>query len=195
MSRSQMGQVYSTASGQQATNEAAAQTARTQEQQGISGYQSQLAKYAGENPYVQGGEYQTAQNQALSQTAGGIGEAAKAAGQAQARRTGQNAAAGVAGGEAAAQDAAREMMKAQGEAGTERIGGEAGYNKSVLAGYGEVPGMEATLASGAQQAAGGELSAEEEAAKQPSFMDQMGQMLIQNEEDASKAASQAAVAG
>ena len=100
MSRAQQGAIESTESADSAASTTAATTSQTEEQADINQNQSQLAKFAADNPYVQGGTMQTAENQELSNTADATAAAAAAKNQQQAQRTGQNAAAPVAAGEA-----------------------------------------------------------------------------------------------
>ena len=69
MSRAQETQAFNTSSADQATNEAASQASDAATQAEIGAQQSQLAKFAAANPYVQGGQAQTVANQQLSGTA------------------------------------------------------------------------------------------------------------------------------
>jgi hypothetical protein len=76
------------------------------------------------------------------------------------------------------QENERNLSGQQAQAAETRIGDEAGYDKSVLAGYGEVPGMEEGVAKGEAGLYEGALGAEESAAKQPSFLDELGNDLM-----------------
>lgn len=178
MSRAQQGQTFDTASSQNQTNEANAQATEKREQGDIGNYQSQLSKFAAANPYVQGGEYATESNKELSNTADATAEAAKAEQQSLAQRTGQNPAAAIAAGEAEQQTAQRTLAGEEASATKDRLASGADYGKSVLAGAGAVPGMEHNLAALQQGAATGALNTQEDAAKTPSFMDELGQGLI-----------------
>src|ERR1700732_3697318 len=125
MSRAQQGAIESTATANSATDTAAANKSEAATQADIGNQQSQLAKFAANNPYVQGGQAQTVTKQQLSGTADATAEAAKAGGQALATRTGQNPAAAIAAGEAT-QQAAQRTPGAQGGGGNKRRGGGGG---------------------------------------------------------------------
>ena len=194
MSRSQEGQTFNTAAAQNATNSAGSQTAFNAvpgdiatEQGDIGTFQSQLGKFASANPYVQGGEFQTAQNQQLADTAAGVSDATKQAVEGASVRTGANVGGAVAGAEEAAQQAQRTMGGQVAGANQERIGQEAGYNEKALGGYQVVPGMQGQVTGQQEQLANqqgelaqGALSDEEKAAQTPSFMESLGQGLIQS---------------
>jgi hypothetical protein len=193
ISRAQQGQVFSTASGESATNEAAAQASEKAEQGDIESQQSQLAKFSANNPYVQGGQEQTLSNQQLSNTADATANAAKADNQQLAQRTGQNAAIGVAAGEEEQQQAQRTLGGQESSATQNRIGNEAGYNETALNAGNQIVGEQNQLANTEAGQAQGELGSEETAAQTPSFLDELGQGLIQGGEMAGGIATKAAM--
>ncbi len=178
MSRAQQGQTFDTASSESQTNEAAAQASEAAEQADISQNQSQLAKFAADNPYVEGGQMQTTENRQLSNTAESTAAAAGAKGQQQAQRTGQNAAAPIAAGEAEQQQAQRTLSSDEAAATQSRLASGAQYGQDVLKGGEAITGEEASLAGLQAGQAQGELSTQEQAAQQPSFLDELGQGLI-----------------
>jgi hypothetical protein len=178
MSRAQQGEVFSTEQANSATNESAAQTADQATQADIGNQQSQLAKFAAANPYVQGGQAQTVANQQLSGTADATAAAANAKNQQQAQRTGQNASSGVAAGEAEAQAAQRELGSQEAGATQSRLAAGSTYGQDVLSGQNQITAAQQNLASQESNAAQGQASTEESAAQTPSFMDELGQGLI-----------------
>jgi hypothetical protein len=182
LSRSQQSQVFSTAQGESSTNEANAQKSEQTEQQDINNQQSQLAKFAANNPYMQGGEFQNAQNQNIAGAADATAEASRAGLQAVATRTGQNPAAGNAAAEEIAREAQRTASSQQGNATAERIGSEAKYNQQGLADAGDIAREQESLASLQQGASQGELGTQEQAAQTPSFLDQLGSGLLSGAE-------------
>src|SRR6185437_1588112 len=104
-----------------------------------------LSKFASSNPYVQGGEFETATNKELADTANSTANAAKAHEQALAQRTGQNPQAAVAAGEAEQQAAQRTLADQEAKATEGRVGKEAGYNQQVLSAEAEPFSMENSL--------------------------------------------------
>lgn len=178
MSRSQQNQTFETAQQQNAENQATAKNAENEAQQDIGNYESQLSKFASSNPYVQGGEYQTAENQQLADTANSTANAAKAQAQSQAQRTGQNPQAAIAAGETEQQNAQRALADQQARATEGRIGDEAKYNQGVLQASAEPFSMENSLASLAANQANSELGTQEKAAETPGLLDQLTNDLI-----------------
>lgn len=178
MSRSQQTQTFNTASGESATNEANAQQSEQNEQQDINNQESQLAKFSANNPYVQGGEYQTAQNQTSSNTADANAAAGRATLQQQAERTGQNPQAANATASSLAQADERANAAQQANATTQRIGSEAGYNETGLSDAAKIAGEQESLASLQGGQAQGELGTSEQAANTPSFLDELGNGLV-----------------
>jgi hypothetical protein len=177
MSRAQQSQTFSTASGESAANETAAQGSEAKDQADIDSQESQLAKSAADNPFVQGGEFQTAENKTLAGAADATATGAAAQNQAQAKRTGENANAGVAAGEEEAQAAQRNLSAAGGEATAARIGSEAGYNKDVLGAEGSIAQQQEQLGALEGGQSQGELQTQEQAALTPSFLDELGRGL------------------
>jgi len=191
MSRSQESSVVDTAKGQNAGYYNNAQNSYSQAQTDVGNYEKQLADYAGDvskfsasNPYVKGGEFQTSTNQQLSNTADAGARSAGEALQGQALRTGQNTAGSIAATEAMEQQGTRDLASEEAKATQQRIGSEAGYNKEALDANQSlvsdtaVPAQLETTLSGQQGSlAGGALSTEEQAAKQPSWMDEFGNTL------------------
>lgn len=183
MSRAQQGQTFNTAQGENATDEANTQKSQAAEQTDINNEQSQLAKFAANNPYVQGGQFQTAQNQTIADSANASANAAKAGAQTQALRTGQNPAAANAAAITAAQNAERTASGEQGNATTERIGEESKYNQQGLTDANAITQQQENLASLQSGAAQGALGTQEQAAQTPSFLDELGSGLINGADD------------
>ena len=178
MSRAQQGQVFDT---EQANSKAATESATTSqaaEQADINQNQSQLAKFAANNPYVEGGQAQTLENRQIANTADATASAANAKNQMQAERTGQNAAAGVAAGEAEAQAAQREQGSQEASATASRLASGAQYGQDILQAGQGITAQQAALSSNLTGEAQGQAGVEEDAAKTPSFMDELGQGLI-----------------
>jgi hypothetical protein len=196
MSRAQEGQVVDTAKSQNQTLNANSTTAfgavpgDIATQQGdVNNFQSQLGKFAAANPYVQGGEFQTAQNQQLADTAAGVSDATKQAVEGASVRTGANVGGAVAGAEEAAQQAQRTMGGQVAGANQERIGQEAGYNEKALGGYQVVPGMQGQVTGQQEQLANqqgdlaaGALSTDEKASEMPSWLEDENAMINKSAE-------------
>lgn len=179
MSRSQQTQTFNTASQESATNEANAQKSEQNEQQDINQQESQLAKFSANNPYMQGGEFQSAQNKSLSNTADANAQAARAQLEQQALRTGQNPAAANATVSSLAQADERNLADQQAKANAQRISSEAGYNQQGVEDAAKIAAEQENLASLQGGQAQGELGAQEQAAQQPSFLDEFGNSLVQ----------------
>ena len=178
MSRSQQSEVFNTEQANSATNETAAQQSDAATQSDISSQQSQLAKFAANNPYVQGGQAQTVTNQQLSGAADATAAAAKAGNQQLAQRTGANASTGVAAGEAEQEAAQRTLGTQEANATQSRLAAGSAYGQDVLSGQNQITAAQQNLASQESNAAQGQASTEESAAQQSSFMDELGQGLI-----------------
>lgn len=175
MSRSQENQTFNTAQSEQNTNFSNAQKSEKADQNAIGQYSSALAKYASSNPYLQGGEYQTAQNQSLSNTADAESKAAANEMAQRAARTGQNPAAATAAEEEIAQQGQRDLSGNEAKTNADRIGSEAKYNEGVVAGTGKLSDMQERLAALQQAGSNSDLAAQQAAAKgNPSFMDTLG---------------------
>jgi hypothetical protein len=132
MSRQQQSQVLATGTADNATDQANAQQAVTAENADIGNYDQQLSKYAANNPYTEGGEFQTEQNKTLAANADVGSKAITNQVETQAQRTGQNAGAAVATAEEAARANERDLAAGEGSAETTRIGNDANYNAGVL---------------------------------------------------------------
>lgn len=171
MSRGQQGQVFNQTQGQSNQAFGQAENAYSTEQADIGDYQAQLGKYATENPYGVGGQFQSAQNEVIANTADASAQGAGARLQELSARTGQNPAGAIGATEAMEQSGERAQAGQEAEANTERIGDSANYNKGVLAGYGAVPGMENEIATGQGNLYGHSLGAEEQSAQTPSFLE------------------------
>lgn len=189
MSRSQQSTTFNTAQGENQTNEANAQSSEKATQADIGNQQSQLAKFAAGNPYVQGGEFATATNRELSNTADATANAARAAGQDQASRTGQNPAAANAAGEAEQQAAQRTLGSEEASATQSRLAAGAKYGQDVLGAGANITDEQARLAALQSGAAQGNLNTQEQAAQTPSFLDELGNSLIQGAGAAAKFAA------
>jgi hypothetical protein len=178
MSRSQQSEVFNTEQENSATNETAAQKSDAATQSDISNQQSQLAKFAADNPYVQGGQMETTTNRQLSGTADSTAAAAKAGNQQLAQRTGANASTGVAAGEAEQEAAQRTLGTQEASATQSRLAAGSTYGQDVLSDQNQITAAQQNLASQESNAAQGESSTEESAAQQSSFMDELGKGLI-----------------
>lgn len=179
MSRAQQGAIESTETGDSATSTSAATTSQAAEQADINNNQSQLAKFAADNPYVQGGQAESVENQQLSNTADATAASAAAKDQQQATRTGQNATAGVAAGEAEQQAAQRTLGSAEAGATENRLAAGSTYGADVLKGGQAITAEQAALSSNLTGEAQGQEQVGEQAANTPSFTDELGAGLIQ----------------
>jgi hypothetical protein len=189
MSRAQQGDIVNQEKANTAASTTAATASQAAEQADINTGQSQLAKFAANNPYVQGGQAQTVENQQLSGTADATAAAGMAKNQQQAQRTGQNASAGVAAGEAE-QQAAQRTLGTQQAAGTQsRLAAGSQYGQDVLQAGNALTNQQAALSSNLTGEAQGQASTEEQAAQTPSFMDELGQGLITGGEMAGQVAT------
>ena len=171
MSRGQENQVVNTATEQNTAAAKNAQQSYTGAQTDVGDYEKQLAEFAGANPYGQGGQYQQAENQVLSNTADAAGQSAGQAMQSQAVRTGVNAGGAVAGTEAAQQANERSLAGQEGEATASRISSGATYGQSVLNASQVPEQMEAGLNAQQLGEQSSSLNTEQNAASQPSTMD------------------------
>jgi hypothetical protein len=179
MSRAQQGQVLDQSTAQSKTNETEAQASEATQQQDITNQQSQLAKSAANNPYVQGGTLETATNKQIAGTADATAAAAAAKGQTMAQRTGQNPAAAVAAGEAEQQAAQRTLGTQEAGATESRLAAGAKYGQDILSAGQGITQEQANLSTLNQNASQGALTTEESAAQTPSFMDELGNSLVQ----------------
>lgn len=171
MSRGQSSQVFSAASGQNATNEKNAQTAFGNAENDIGDYQKNLDSFVSGNPYTAGGEYDRTINAELANTSDAGANSLKGALQSQAKRTGQNSAADAATAASNAQQNTRNLSSSLASAQQQRIANEAGYKQQALQASAEPEQMEAGLYGAAGGQANQELGTEEQASQMPSFWD------------------------
>jgi hypothetical protein len=180
MSRGQSTQAFNTASNENATDFGNAQSAFGSSEDAIGNYNNQLAKFVSSNPYTAGGEFDRTINTGLSNVADAGSNSLRGALQSQALRTGQNSAADAATAEAGAQQNTRNLSAALANAQQQRISDEAGYNQTAL-GASAVPiGGYQSLYGSSQNAADSTLGDETQAAKVPSFWDEVGSSLAGN---------------
>jgi hypothetical protein len=178
MSRSEQSAVLDQSRDVSKTNEAEAQKSEAATQADIGNQQSQLAKFAANNPYVQGGQMETVTNRQLAGTADATAAGARAGEQQLATRTGQNPAAAIAAGEATQQAAQRTLGTQEAGATESRLAAAARYGKDVLGAGSDITAQQARLAALQSGAAQGALGTEEQAAQTPSFMDELGNSLV-----------------
>lgn len=171
MSRGQENQVVQTATGQNQTAAANAQQSYQSAQSDVGNYQKQLADFAAANPYGEGGQYQQAENQVLSDTADAAGQSAGQAMQGQAVRTGVNAAGAVAATEAAEQANERGLGADEALANANRIGAGATYGQSILSATAAPAQMETSLTGQQLGEQASALNTQQNAASTPSTMD------------------------
>jgi hypothetical protein len=152
-----------------------AQSSYNQAQTDIGDYEGQLAKYSAANPFVQGGQYQTAQTQQAADTAASGAQAAGQAMQAAAVRSGQNPASSIAATEQVSEANNRNLASDEAQQTQQRIGLNAGYNQNVLNATAVPEQMEAALNQTEAGAANSALGQEVDAAKTPSYLDELVQ--------------------
>lgn len=174
MSRSQETQAFNTGQAQNQGYYSNSQNSYSQAQTDVGDYENQLAAYKAGNPYVQGGQFQTATNQQLANTNDAAARSAGAALQGQALRTGQNTAGSIAATENMQQQNTRNLGAEEADATQQRIAGQAGYNQNVLNATAVPEQMEASLSGQQANAAGGALGTEQKAGETPSWMDELG---------------------
>jgi len=179
MTKSQSNQAFQTGASQQAQSSANAQSSYNAAQGDVGDYKSQLAQYAAANPYVAGGQFQTAQNQQLADTAAAGSTAAQQAITGSMVRSGLNPTAAVAAGEQVAENNARSQMGAEAGANEARLSGLSNYGNSVLNATAKPEEMEQSLMSTQLGGANSALSDETNASKTPSFWQELGQSAAQ----------------
>lgn len=150
-----------------------AQTTYNAAQQDIGDYEGQLGKFAAENPFVQGGQFETAQTQQQADVASSGANAARQAMQSAAVRSGMNPASAIAAGEQVAEANDRNMAARDATATQQRLGLMAGYNQNVLNAAAKPEEMEAQLNAEETGAGNNALGQEVSAAKTPSYLDQL----------------------
>ena len=178
MSRSQQGQVYGQEQAVQKGYNANANTSFSTAQQDVTGYGDALAAMKANNPYVQGGAVQTAQNQEEADTAAGLAQSGGQALQGASVRSGQNPGAAIAAEKDIAAGAQRTLTGEEAQDTASRAGADVGYQQGILQGQGAQEGMEDTLAQQQGNLAQGAANTEEQAAQTPSFLDELGSGLI-----------------
>lgn len=178
MTKSQSNQAFNTASGQQATTAGNAQSSYNSAQGDVTNYQDALAQYAAQNPYTQGGQFQTAQNQQMADTAAAGSTAAQQAITGAMVRSGLNPTAAVAAGEQVAEKNAQTEMGQEAGANEARLSGLSNYNNSVLNASAKPEEMEQSLMNSQLQGTDSALGNETSASKTPSFWQELGQGVI-----------------
>jgi len=178
MSRAQQGQVGSTAAGENKSYNTLANTSFGNTQGDINNYASAVGGFNAANPYVQGGQAETAENQQIADTAAGQAQAAGQALQSQAVRTGQNAGGAIAATEQMENQNERNLVGQEAGATQQRLAADTGYKTTGLEAGAKIPGMEDQVAQQEAAAAQGALGTQEQAAQTPSFLDELGQGVI-----------------
>jgi len=174
MSRSQQQAVIDTAIPQNKAYNNEAQTSYGQTQQDIADYAKDVGAFKAANPYVQGGQFQTAANQGIADSAAAGAQALGQTLQGQSVRTGQNAGGAI----AATEDMqARNQRAAAGEqagATQSRLAGQTGYGEATLGAEAKIPGMEDTVANQEGQLAADALRTQAQASTTPGWGDVFG---------------------
>jgi hypothetical protein len=178
MSRAQQAQVGSTAAGENQTfNQDATNSFKTT-QGDIGDYATAVGAFRAQNPYGQGGQAETAENQEIADTAAGGAQAAGSALQSAAVRTGQNTGGAIAATEDMQAQNERALAGQEATATQQRLAADTGYNTTALNATAAIPGMENQVANEEANASQGALNTQEQAAQTPSFLDELGQGLI-----------------
>lgn len=180
MSRAQQGAVNDTATAENSTYNTNATDAFKDASGDVASYADAVGAFKAANPYGVGGPVATADNQATADTASGLARSAGEALQASSVRTGQNAGGAIAATEQMREAGDRDLVAEEAGQTKDRAAAGTTYGDTVLGATGNVEGMQDSLATQQAQAAQGALGTEEEAAKTPSFMDELGQGLIQS---------------
>ena len=178
MTKSQSNTAFQNSNTQNTQENQNAQSSYTSAQNDVGNYEGQLANYSAQNPYVQGGQYQTSQNQGLADTAAAGSQAAAQAIESAGVRSGQNPSAGIAAAEQVSEANNRNQMADVDQATQQRLQGLSQYNSNVLNASAEPEKMEQGLTSGENSAANSTLGDETNASKTPSFWQQLGPALI-----------------
>ncbi len=180
MSRGQSTQAFNTAANQNATDAGNAQSAFGSTQNAIGNFNNQLANFVSGNPFTKGGEFDQTINTGLANVSDAGANSLSGALQSQAQRTGQNSAADAATAAAGAQQNTRNLSGALAQAQQQRIAGEAGFNQAAL-GASAVPiGANQSLFGTSTNGANSTLGEEIQAAKTPSFLDELGNSVAGN---------------
>lgn len=179
MSRGQQGDVIDTASGENKNYNALANTSFGKTQGDINNYADTVSAFKANNPYVQGGQAETAENQQIADTADAGARSAGQAIQSAAVRTGQNPAGAIAATEQMQQENERALTGQEAAATDKRLAAGAGYADTAMNATGNIAQAQDTLGNQEGALAQGALGTQEQAAQTPSFMDQLGTGLIQ----------------
>jgi hypothetical protein len=131
-------------------------------------------KIVDSNPYTKGGEFDQTINNGLANVSDAGANSLAGALQAQARRTGQNSVADAATAAAGAQQNTRDLSSDLAHAQQSRIAGEAGYNQAALGASALPVSANQSLYGTSSNAADSLLGDETQAAKTPSFWDEVG---------------------
>lgn len=174
MSRGQQNQVFGSTTSNSSTDQTNAQSSLAGANTSIGDYQNQLAKFVSGNPYTAGGEYDKTINTGLANTSDAGSNSLKGALQSQALRTGQNSAADVATAASGAQQNTRDLSSALASAQGNRINSEAGYNQTALGAATEPISAQSSLYGTSLSGGNSAENTAEDAAKTPSFWDQVG---------------------
>jgi hypothetical protein len=180
MSRGQSTQAFNTAANENATDFGDAQSAFGSTENAIGNYNNQLAKFVSGNPYTKGGEYDRTINTGLANVSDVGANSLGGALQSEALRTGQNSAADAAITAAGAQQNTRDLSAELAQAQQRRIAGEAGYNQAALTGSAEPISANQSLYGTSSNAADSILGDETQAARTPSFWDEVGNSVAGN---------------
>jgi len=132
------------------------------------------------NPYTKGGEFDQTINTGLTNVSDAGANSLAGALQSQARRTGQNSAADAATAASAAQQNTRNLSSDLAQAQQSRIAGEAGYNQAALGASALPISANQSLYGTSSNAADSLLGDETQAAKTPSFWDEVGNSVAGN---------------
>ena len=178
ISRAQQGQIFDTTTQNSATDTAKSQTALDTTQNNINSFGAATNKFAADNPYVQGGQAETAGNQLAADTAAGQAQAAGQSIQSAAVRTGQNAGGAIAATEEMQQQNERNLIGQEAKMTNDRLASGSTYADAVLGDKAKQEGMQEQLGATEANIAQGQLNTGEDAAKTPSFMDELGQGVI-----------------
>ena len=180
MSRGQSTQAFNTAANENATDFGNAQSALGSTEDAIGNYNNQLAKFVSGNPYTQGGEYDQTINTGLANVSDAGSNSLQGVLQSQALRTGQNSATDAASASSAAQQNTRNLSSNLASAQQQRISDEAGYNQATFGASAEPIGANQALYGTSSNAADSVLGDETQAAKVPSFWDEVGNSVAGN---------------
>ena len=173
MSRGQSTQAFNTSAAQNAGYYNNAQTSYGDAQTDIGDYQAQLGQFAAANPYAPNGQFAKDQTQILANTSDAGASSEKQALQDQAMRTGQNMGGANATAEAISEANTRSLSGQEANADKERTAADAAYGDEVLNASAKPAEMEAGLYGQSINGSTGAMNSEVNAAKTPSFWDEL----------------------